>query len=64
MFRSSVLGLTMLPGQCLTSEIREHLAGRTLLAPSPLLDGEQDVVVKAQCCAHAHDAKARVGSSG
>ncbi len=48
MFRSSVLGLTMLPGQRLTSEIREHLPGSALLAPGPFLDGEQHVVVKAQ----------------
>ena len=39
----------MLPGQRLTSEIREYLPGRALFAPSPLLDREQYVVIEAQC---------------
>jgi len=41
----ALLGVPGLPRQGFTGEIGQDLPGRALLAPRPLLHGEQDVIV-------------------
>ena len=58
----TVIDLAMLSRQRLASEVRQHLSRGAFLAPGPFLNGEQNVVVQADCCAHARDASARMPS--
>ena len=56
------IGLAMLSCQRLTGEVRQHLPGRALLPPRPLLNSEEDVIIQANCGAHARDANAYSGT--
>ncbi len=56
----TVIDLAMLSRQRLASEVRQHLSRGAFLAPGPFLNGEQNVVVQADCRAHARDASARM----